>query len=65
MKKVLLHSLRYPLCCGNKQVHNTKTKETQNSVYFESKIKEITLNGELTGLILISQLKLTDFTEKS
>ena len=26
-KQVLLHSLCYPLCCGNKQVRNTKTKK--------------------------------------
>ena len=32
-------------------------------MYFENKIKEITLNGELTKLILISQLKLTGFTK--
>ena len=41
----------------------TQKRKNENSVYFENKIKEITLNGELTRLILISQLKLTGFTE--
>ena len=60
MKQVLLHSLRCPLCCGNKQVHNTKTKKLKILCVLNKKIKkEITLNSELTGLFLICQLKLT------
>ena len=66
MKQVLLHSLRCPLCCGNKQVHNTKTKKLKVLCILNKKNKkEITLNSELTGLFLICRLKLTGFTETS
>ena len=66
MKQVLLHSLRCPLCCANKKVHNTKTKKLKVLRILDKKNKkEITLNSELTGLFLICQLELTGFTEKS